>query len=151
MPDFPAISSHGMLISRAPNATPTSYTIIGELGDITPPSLTRNEFDSTPHNRDIDSYVAGVLRREPLQFPIFFRWDNPTHDELTGLHYALINNDIDGYKLTSPDGGEMIFSGFVRGIVQTDPVDGVQTANVTIRPTGPFWLNGQLIGGAIAQ
>ena len=151
MPDYPAISSHGTLISRAAASTPTNYVIIGELGDLTMPGLTRNEFDATPQNRDIDSYVAGVLRREPLQFPVFFRWDNPTHDEVSGLHQALIDNETCGWKLTAPDGGEMIFSGFVKGIVPTNPVDGIQTAQVTVRPSGPFWLNGSLIGAAIAQ
>jgi len=146
-----AISSHGTIIRRAPAATPSTFTVIGELGDITGPGLMRNEFDATPHNRDIDSFVMGVLRREPITFPVFFHKDNPTHDHLTGLENAIITNSYDGYKLTTPDGGEIILSGFVRNVDKTAPVDGIQTANVTIRASGPFVLNGVVIGADVIE
>jgi hypothetical protein len=108
----------------------------------------RNEFDITSHNRDIDSYVLGVLRREAVTFPIFFDNADATHNASTGLWSAIIANSFDGYKITQPDGAVWMFSGRVQAMAQTAPVDGIQTANVTIRPSGAFHLNGVLIGTA---
>lgn len=147
-----ALSAHGTIIQRAPAATPTTFTTIGELGDITMPGLMRNEFDGTPHNRDIDTWVMGVLRREAITFPINFNTTDPSHDHLTGLYKAIIDNSYDGYKISMPaaDTGVWVLSGFVRNIAPLAPVDGIQRANVTIRPSGPFTLNGVVIGAAIA-
>jgi len=143
-----AISSHGTLIARAPSATPTTFSTIGELGDIQMPGLMRNEFDATPQNRDIDSYVTGVLRRQQTTFPIFYHKDNTTH---LGLYDAIIDNSYDGYRFTSPDGQVLIMSGFVQSIVPAAPVDGLQVANVTLRFSGPFVFNGEVIGADVAS
>jgi hypothetical protein len=142
------ISSHGTVIERELDSegAPGVFTPIGEIGDITMPGLMRNEHETTSHNQDIDSYVLGVLRRDGVQFPIFFNRNDSTHDHLTGLQSAIIENKVDGYKITQPDGAVWIFSGGVQAMNQTAPVDGVQTANVTIRPTGAFLLNGVLVG-----
>lgn len=142
------ISAHGTVIARRPGSAGLGepFTPIGELGDITMPGLSRNEFDTTSHNQDIDSYVLGVLRRDSVTFPIFFNNADPTHDASTGLWSAIIGNTFDGYKITQPDGAVWMFSGRVQAMNQTAPVDGIQTANVTIRPSGAFYLNGTLVG-----
>lgn len=137
------ISAHGTLIEFAPSATPLVYTQIAELGDIQMPGLMRNEHDITSHNKDIDTYILGVLRRDPVTFPMFF---NKAISSQLLLRTAIINNDTGGFRLTAPDGDVWIFSGGVQAMKQTNPVDGVQTANVTIRPTGTFILNGVLYG-----
>lgn len=142
------IASHGTVIARRPGSSGLggSFTPIGELGDITMPGLMRNEFDITSHNRDIDSYVLGVLRREPVTFPMFFDGNDATHDASTGLWSAILSNTYDGYRITQPDGTVWMFSGRVQAMAQTAPVDGIQTANVTIRPSGAFFLNGVMYG-----
>jgi hypothetical protein len=132
------ISAHGTLIEV--QETPGgSFTEIAELGDIQMPGLMRNEFDITSHNRDIDTYVLGVLRRDDVTFPMFF---NKVIASQVILRTLLIANTTTGFRLTAPDGDVWIFSGGVKGMQQTNPVDGVQTANVSIRPTGEFILNG---------
>lgn len=142
-------SSHGTVISR--QHTPGgAFTPVGEIGDITLPGLMRNEHETTSHNKDIDSYVGGVLRRQAPTFPIFFNADDPTHDAQVGLYNAIMENQFTGYRITQPDGFEWIFSGFVQNIQPTAPVDGVQTANVTIRPSGPMYVAGILVG-AVAE
>ncbi len=140
------ISSHGTVIARKGTGDP-AFVDIGEIGDITMPGLSRNEFETTSHNQDIDSYVLGVLRREPVVFPIFFNKNDATHNATAGLQAAIIANDVDAYRITQPDGQIWIFSGGVQAMTQAAPVDGVQTANVTIRPTGAFILNGVEVGG----
>lgn len=137
------ISSHGTIIKFKAAGT-TDWVEIAELGDITEPGFSRNDFDITSHNRDIDAYVLGVLRRDLLAFPMFF---NAAISSQQLLRAAMLDSDPttnmqNGVMLTNPDGDEFLFSGGVKEMKQTAPVDGVQTANVAIRATGSFILNG---------
>lgn len=143
-----AISSHGTIVSRAKAATPTVFEEIAELGDLNLPGLSRNEYDSSVHNRDIDDYVLGILRRGAFTFPINFLPSNATHDHLTGLYKAMVTEPppIDGYKVTFPTGLEWVMSGQVQAIDPTAPVDGKLSADVTLRFSGPMTIGNVIIG-----
>lgn len=133
------LSSHGTLLARAPIATPTVFTTIAELGDITPPEFMRNEFDATAQQENIDSYVLGVLRRGAFTVPINFIPTDGTHDHVTGLYKAMITEPppIEGYRITYMSTGVLwILSGQVRNIVPKAPVDGKLAADITIRFSG---------------
>lgn len=143
------ISGHGTLIARAPFATPNTYTTIAELGgDVMVPDLTRKEIDVSTHNRDIDEYVLGMLRRSSLTWPINYVASDATHDNLTGLYSAIRTNSLDGYRITFPDGDVWICSGQISAIKKKAPVDDKLSADVTMRPTGAFSINGMVIGAA---
>lgn len=139
-----ALSGHGTLVAK--EDTPGVFTTIGELGDVTPPELSRNEFDTTTQNENIDSYVHGVLRRSPLTFPINFIPDNATHDHLTGLYHDIITNTMKGWRLTFPDGTVWISSGRVSNVRAQAPVDGKMSADVTVRFSGVFQIDGVIYG-----
>jgi hypothetical protein len=146
-----AVSGHGTLIARAPAATPTVFTTIAELGDITLPGFTKNEFDVTTQNLNIDNYVMGIPRRNPNTITLHFLASDPTHDHLTGLSKAFIDNSFDGYKFTMVSGGSIymtyIYSGNVKAIENIKaPVDGPVMADVTLRFSGPYTINGVVVG-----
>lgn len=141
------IGSHGTIIEIKPAGSST-WTPIAEMGDIQMPGFTRNEFDMTSHSHDIDQLAFGVLRRDPVTFPMFF---NRNIASQLLLRTAMLDgnpatNMTNGFRCTSPDGGVLTFSGGVKEFKQTAPVDGVQTANVSIRPTGAFVLDGVQYG-----
>ena len=140
------ISSHGTVIYRR---VASAWVPIGEIGDTNPPGLTRNAHPTLSHNKDIDSFVGGVLRRNPPTFPVFFNKADGTHDAETGLYQAIIDNEFCGWRMVQPDTFEWVFSGFVQNVQPTAPVDGVQTANVTIQPSGPMYVDGQLVGAVV--
>ena len=142
-----AISSHGTLVLRAPAATPAVFTAIAELGDVTPPELSRNEFDATTQDKNIDSYVLGVLRRGAMTLSLNFLGTDASHDHLTGLIKAHTTEPppVDGYKITFPDGLVWVASGQCKGVSLKAPVDGKMSADVTIRFSGKM-----LIGTASA-
>lgn len=124
------ISAHGTIIKR-------NGTAIAELRDITPPPLSRNPIETTTHNSDDDSYVAGIRRKGELQFMV--NWlpsGEETHDATDGLLDAWAQGSKDLYEIDFPDGAVWLFSGFVVGIAPTNPVDGAQEATITIRPSG---------------
>jgi hypothetical protein len=140
-----AISAHGTIIARQIDGTGL-FVEIGELGDITPPSLGRNNEDVSTHNDDIDAYVQGILRRGELTFPINLLFDNPSHDHLTGLYKSLIEHQKDGWQITFPDGMIWIFSGGISNIAPRAPVDGAQRADVTVRPSGLMKFGDVIVG-----
>jgi len=134
MPD--AISAQGTLVARAPAATPTVFTTIAELRDITPPPLTRNPIETTSHNEAEESFVVGIRRKGEFTFSIGYVGSLATHNEATGLTKAWLDGSRDIYKITFPDNTIWLFSGYVTNIAPSAPVDDGLTADVTIRPTG---------------
>ena len=100
------LSGHGAVISRAPIATPSTFTEIAEVGDIQLPGLDHNEFDAMIHNVNIDQYVMGVLRRDLFTIKMNFLPSDGSHDHLTGLIKACVTNPVpvDGFKMVFPDG-----------------------------------------------
>jgi hypothetical protein len=144
------LSGHGAKISRAPAATPTAFTEIAEVGDITLPGLDHNEFDATSHNRNIDAYVMGVLRRDLFTIKLNFLPTHATHDHLTGLIKAAVTNPVptDGFKITFPDLVSIwLASGQVKSVNNIVlPVDGLSSADVSIRFSGIMTINGVVVG-----
>jgi len=141
-----ALSGHGTTVARAPSSSPTSFTVIAELGDITPPGLSRNEFDATSQQEDIDSYAIGVLRRTPISFPMNFIPNDTSQDHIAGLHNSMITKARDGWKVTFPDGTVWVGTGSITRMESSAPVDGKLTLNVSIRLSGKFTINGIVIG-----
>lgn len=144
------LSGHGAHIYRAPIATPSTFTEIAEVGDITLPGLDHNEFDATSHNRNIDAYVMGVLRRDLFTIKLRFLPSDPTHDHLTGLIKACVTNPppLDGFKIVFPDlVNTWVASGQVKSVNNiTLPVDGLSEADLGIRFSGQMVINNVLIG-----
>jgi hypothetical protein len=144
------LSGHGAHIYRAPIATPSTFTEIAEVGDITLPGLDHNEFDGTSHNRNIDAYVLGVLRRELFQIKVNFLPSDSTHDHVAGLLKATVTNPVpmDGFKMVFPDlVNTWVASGQVKSVNNiTLPVDGISTADVGVRFSGQMVINNVLIG-----
>lgn len=144
------LSGHGAIIQRAPIATPSTFTTIAEVGDVQMPGFDHNEFDSMIHNTNIDQYVLGVLRRDPFTIKMNFLPSDATHDHLTGLLKATLTNPVpmDGFKMIYPDlVNTWTASGQVKSVNNiTLPVDGLSTADVTIRFSGRMVINGVLIG-----
>jgi hypothetical protein len=131
-----AISAQGTLVARAPAATPTVFTTIAELRNITPPPLMRNPIETTSHNEDEESFVVGIRRKGEMTFALGFVPSLGTHDHLTGLTKAWLDGSRDVYRVTYPNASVWLFSGYVTNIAPSAPVDDGLTADVTIRPTG---------------
>ena len=141
-----AKSGHGALIAWQPSGS-GAFVTIAELRDLTTPGLSRNEFDATTQNVDIDTYVLGVLRRAALQFTMnFIESGEPTHDHITGIQRAIIDNMMTGWRYSFPNGLTWLLSGQVQNIKITDPVDGLQSADVTIRMSGVMSIGGVVVG-----
>lgn len=142
-----ALSGHGTKIDvqLVPGGT---WTEIAELRDITPPGLSRNEFDATTQNEDIDSYVQGVLRREAVTIQMNFIPSNNTQDHLTGMQKLLINNTMTGWRFRFPDTPATVWiaSGQCNGFKPEAPVDGLMSAEATLRFSGKMLIGALIVG-----
>lgn len=146
-----ADAGHGTLVAweGSPVGTPGTFITIGELGgDITPPPLSRTPTEVTPHNNDIDFYIMGVMRREPLTFTINLRQSGEmTHNLVSGLIKGVVDKVYTGWRITFPDATEWIFSGFVMNVAPVAPVrEGALTADVSVRPSGPHEIDSTIFG-----
>lgn len=130
MPD--AISAQGTLIARQPLGV-GAFVTIGELRDITPPSLTRNPIETTSHNEVEESFVVGIRRKSEMSFQIGYVPGLASHEILEA---AWASGSRDVWRITYPNGAVWLFSGFVNGLSPSAPVDDGLVADVTIRPTG---------------
>lgn len=128
------ISSQGTLIARQSLGV-GPFVTIAELGDITPPPLTRNPIETTTHNDPEEQFVVGIRRKGEMTFSLFFVPTNSTHDHLTGLIDSWLAGDRDVWRITYPEGSQWLFSGYVTNVAPAAPVDDALTADVTIRPT----------------
>jgi hypothetical protein len=141
------ISAHGTIIEIKPAGSST-WTEIAELGDIGGGGFTRTSIPLFTHNRDIDTYAMGILQRQELTFPMFFNKEIASQQLVQD---AMLNGDpatnmTNGFRMSSPDGAVLVFSGGVREMGKTFPVDGALASNVVIRPSGEFFLDGVLYG-----
>ena len=142
-----ALSGHGTKIDvqMVPGGP---WVEISELRDITAPGLSRNEFDATTQNEDIDSYVLGVLRREPVTIAMNFIPDDATQDHLTGIQKLIIENTMTGFRFRYPDVSQTVWvaSGQVSGFKPEAPVDGLMSLETTVRFSGAMLIGDVLVG-----
>jgi hypothetical protein len=137
-----ALSGHGTKIDV--QLTPGgAWTEIAELRDITPPGFSRNEFDATTQNEDIDSYVLGVFRREATTIQMNFIPGNNTQDHMTGIQKLMVNNTMTGWRFRYPDvaATNWVASGQVSGFKPEAPVDGLMSAEATLRFSGAMIIS----------
>ncbi len=143
-----AISSHGTLVSV--QLTPGgAFTPIAEQGDVAPPEMSRNEFDATTQEKDIDAYVLGVLRRGAFTQPLNFLPGDNTHDHLTGVYKLLTDNTVTGWKIAFPDveATVWIMSGQIQSLKPNAPVDGKLSLDMTLRFSGAMQIGA--VGGLV--
>lgn len=136
-----------IIVARALSATPTVFADISELAKIGLPGMFRNEFDASTQNVNIDRYNFGFLRRKPVELSLNYLPGDASHDHLTGLYKALIDNSVDGYKFTQNPGTLVwVASGQVQAIDPDTPTDGVLMAKVTLRFSNVMSIQGVTIG-----
>lgn len=157
MPFTAPQSSHGALLAfeADPDLNPGVYTTVaGLIGNVAPPALSRGWTELNPHNDDIDSGVSGPLRRGELSFSVYLVFDDATHSFGAGLASLIVNKVRRKFQILRPGGvagdGETIFAGEVVEFAEQLPEgDNVATADIKIRATGGFTVNGvAYFGGA---
>lgn len=129
-----AITSHGTLIY-------INGTAIAEQKDITPPQRVRNRFDASNQNdNDSSVVISGLRRKGDLKLKInYLPSGEATHGSTGSGLLALYNAGTKClFKGLRPDGSYWSASGWVAEFQESDPVDGILEADVTVALTGAF-------------
>src|SRR5678810_550549 len=133
-------SGHGTILGVQLTPPANTFTDIAECGDVTPPELSRNDFDGSTQNENIDSWVvSGLLRRGEFSQQINWIPDNATHDHLTGVYKLMIANTMTGWRIrftqVTPE-LVWIMSGKIKSLKPVAPNDGKLTSDMVVRMSG---------------
>jgi len=135
-----AISSFGIDLKIGDGATEESFTSIAEVKDFDGPALTKDMQETTPHSptgHKWRKFISGLRDGGEVTFDINYEPTETTHGT-SGLLGELDEDELRNWQLVFPDSGSTTwsFSGAVTGFNPSNPVEGVQTASISIKISG---------------
>lgn len=89
----------------------------------------RTDLDAT----NFRSGKPGLADIGEMSIEVFEDGDLASH---AALRHAFMNNTLKAFRITWPDGNQMVFDGYVLGLGQTEEVDGDLVRTYTFRGTG---------------
>lgn len=116
----------------------STYTSVGEVTDISPPSISKDVIETTNHGSSgIKTYLGSLV--DYGECSVTFNYDPDGTDDaaVRGLATSA-NSDASIFKITYSDDGTSTeeFSGHVISFETEAPMDGVLSATVGIKVTG---------------
>ena len=134
MPVTSAVTGMGaqFAIGDGNNGGSTTYLPVGEVTNITSPSLTREAIDAT-HLMSPDQFrevIAGLLDSEPAT--ITFNYVPGAADPL----YTAMLAGAGDFRITYPNGVQLNFSGIPTAFKPGDPSTTTMTGEFTVKASG---------------
>ena len=118
----------------------SSFTTIAAIRDIAGPTLALNTVEVSTRDSAWRKFAATMIDGGEVTFDIVYDPDTATHGEaaLGGLVYALEQRRREQFKLSFADStpATATFYGFVTRFQPKTPMDGAQTADVTLKIDG---------------
>ena len=143
-----AEKSHGMTFSWSTN-NGTDDQVVGELVDITVPSISKETIETTNHGSSgIRNYMGGLIDYGECSITVNYDVDDDVsssttnHEGLrdlaaTAFETAGTGDDTKVFIITFPDtSSTMTFGGIVTGFELSTPIDDVVKATYTIKVSG---------------
>jgi hypothetical protein len=129
-----AVTTTGILVKRAPFATPTAFVTVGEITEIDPGAMSRNKIETSTHNDGSESHVLGILRQVDPTFKINYLQAEAMHIAILADIAANVKN---AWQFLFPSGKTRTGFAFVQQFkFDVAPVDGKQGAMVAITWAG---------------
>ena len=123
-----------------------SHQALGEITDITPPSISRDLIETTNHSSNIKSYLGGLVDYGEVSVTVNY---DPDGTDDVGLRTLATGGTYDSgdassnpanyeFKITYADAGATVetFDGIVTGFETSAPIDGQLSATITIKVSG---------------
>lgn len=119
----------------------TSYTTIGQVVDVTGPSISRTAIDTTTRD-NTDNYwrtfIRGMKDAGELTFTVMTDTALATHGTASGL-YGDFNQDgtvFTAVQITLPNAGTWTFDSFATAASESTPLDDAWTTDFTFKISG---------------
>jgi predicted secreted protein len=150
-----ATSGFGTLLQRGDGGAPEVFSTISEVKNITALNLTVEQLDATSHSSTggyrelLPSFKdAGEITAEMNFVP-----SDPNQNPDTGLINDFDNRTLRNFRLVFPDiaATTVQVAAYVTGFQINAPIDGILSANLTLRITGaPTWNPAALLAAEAA-
>lgn len=128
----------GTLLKMGAAASPYAPATVGLCNDITGPGLSAETYDTTSHDTvgGYTTYITGLKDAGEVTAKVFFDGGDAGHQSLISVH----NNLEQRYFELAPAGLSPAvvwkFMGFITKLDFGYPVNGVQSADITIKISG---------------
>lgn len=133
MPDTQARIGHGITMEMADIATPTVFTYLSEIFDVTPPSDTTDTPDAT-HMQSPNKtreFIDGLTDPGEASFEMNYVPGSASDKALMAA-----KGKRKWLRLTFPNGVQLLFVGIRQGYEKSAPTDDKMTASVTFKVSG---------------
>jgi hypothetical protein len=133
MADTQASLGYGITFEMAPVATPTVFTYLSEIYDLTPPSDTTDQVDAThmqSPNRTRE-FVEGLTDPGEASFEMNYVPGSPSDIAL-----AAAKGKRKWCRITFPNGVQVLFTGSRQTYEKSAPTDDKMTASVSFKVSG---------------
>ena len=129
-----AVSASQTLLARGAGSPP-AYTTVPELfGDITFPTLDRNEAETSTHNDGAESYIMGIVRTGAAAITVNWLPNNASHQAVFADYEDKVTSS---WRYTLPSGTTITCDAKVKSFnLQPAGLDGVQRLVFTLRFNG---------------
>ena len=134
-----AIAAFGTFLKLGDGAgSSETFTTIAEVGDIDGPQDSVDTIEVTSHSspQARKEFIASLIDSGEISFPMWFVPDNPQQDATTGLQKYKNDRDIANFQMVFPDSTQVAFSALVTKFGIKAPVNGVLSADVTLKISG---------------
>jgi predicted secreted protein len=114
----------------------TTWNTIPNVGDFDIPLIgTKDEIDVTTHDSSggFEETILGIARTQSFTVPLI--WDG-TNTHHAYLRTAAAADTLVAFKVTCVDTKVLTFSGYVKGITLSNPVNGAFSATVEVKISG---------------
>lgn len=118
------------------------YTTVAQVRDINGPNMSRDTVEVTSRDStgQAKEYLAGLLENGEVTFDLVYDPDGATHSASAagGLITLLAAGTLNNFRVSFADSTATTatFAGLVTGFQPTMPLNGAQTASVTIKISG---------------
>jgi len=134
------ISGFGAVLAWDP-AGGSSYTSLGQIANISGPSLSRTSIDVTTHDSSSwwMEFIKGLKDGGEISFDVIYDPALATHDFSTGILSDLDDDStIPNFRITFPDTGstQWILPAFVTGANVDIPINDKLGMSVTVKVAG---------------
>ena len=119
-----------------------TFATVAEVGDIKGPELTRDDIEATTHDspNDFEELISGLKKSGNVTFKINWNPSNPTHAGAGSLWGRYGDGIATNFQILTPRGDILAFTAGVAGIGPDYPVNGLISADITLKVTGEVVL-----------